>query len=87
METDTRQATAPDSFSSTFKIFLFVLPSTLVEHIFGHGHWVLFGLSFVAGAVLQALFPPRKYRLPLILGLATVAAIVIPVIAHFARWQ
>ena len=86
-ETDAIQSTAPDGISSTFKIVLFVIPPTLAEKLFPHGHWVLFGASLIGGALLQALWPPRTYRLPLILGLATAAAIVIPVIAHFAGWN
>ncbi|HSZ60948.1 MAG TPA: hypothetical protein VK828_04085 [Terriglobales bacterium] len=86
-ETDTIQSTAPDGISSTFKIFLFVIPSTLAQMLFPHGHWALFGVSFILGTLLQALWPPRTYKLPLILGLAIAAAVAIPVTARFAGWN
>lgn len=86
-ELEAKQLIAPDAISSTFKIFLFVIPPTLVEQAFPQRHWMLFGASFIVGALLQALWPPRTYRLTLILGLAAAAAIAIPVIAHFARWN
>ncbi len=82
----TRQLNAADDVSSAAKIVLFVLPPWAVEQ-FGQGHWVLFGSSFIAGALLQASIPPRTYKLPLILGLATAAAIIIPVVARLAGWQ
>ena len=86
-EPNALQSNAQDGISSTFKILLFVIPPTLVGKFLPHGHWVLFGASFIGGALLQTLSPPRTYRLPLILGLATAAAIVIPVMAHFAGWN
>ena len=88
-ETAVLQSTALDGISSSFKIFLFVFPPTLVEVFFRHGHYhhVLFGTSFIGGALLQALYPPRTYRLSQILGLAIAAAVAIPVFAHFAGWN
>jgi len=86
-ETDAQQSTALDWISLTFKIFYFLIPPTLVETFFPHGHYVLYGASFIGGALLQALWPPRTYRLPLILGVATAAAVAIPVISHFAGWR
>jgi hypothetical protein len=86
-ETDTTQSTAPDGISSTLKIFLFIIPSMLAQMLFPHGHWALFGVSFIVGALLQALWPPRTYKFPLILGLAIAAAVAFPVMAHFAGWN
>lgn len=83
-ETDVLQSTAPDDTWSIFKVVLLVIPPLLVSKVFPHGHWVLFGASFIAGTLLQAILPPRTYRLWRMLGIATAVAIVIPVIAHFA---
>ena len=58
-ETDAQQSTALDWISLTFKIFYFLIPPTLVETFFPHGHYVLYGASFIGGALLQALWPPR----------------------------
>jgi hypothetical protein len=88
-ETAVLQSTALDAISSSFKILLFVIPSTLVELFFPHGryHYVLFGTSFIGGALLQTLYPLRTYWLSQIFGLAIAAAVAIPVIAHFAGWN
>jgi hypothetical protein len=86
-QTDTEQSTQPDWISSAIKIFLFVIPSTVVAQYFPRGHQLLFGGSFIVGALLQALFPPRTYRLKYILGVTIAAAIVIPVINRLAGWN
>jgi hypothetical protein len=72
--------TKPDWLSSAFKVFLFVLPPTLVGQFFPRGHYMLYGVSLIVGALLQALFPPHKYRFWLILGIAFAAAIISPLI-------
>jgi hypothetical protein len=43
-------------------IFFFVTPPTLVEKVFPPGHYALLGASYIAGALLQALWPPRTYK-------------------------
>jgi hypothetical protein len=48
-ETDAQQATALDWISLTVKIFYFLIPPTLVEKFFPHGHYVLYGASFIGG--------------------------------------
>jgi hypothetical protein len=71
--------TKPDGSSSTFKIILFVLPPILAEQFRPHDN-TLWGISFVLGALLQALVPPHRYRFFLILGTAAAAAVLAPLI-------
>ena len=86
-ETDALQPVTPDGVSSALKVLLFATAPTLIGKLFPHGHWVLFGASFIIGALLQTLIPPRAYRLRLILGISAAAAVVIPVVAYLARWN
>jgi len=71
--------TKPDGPSSTVKIILLVLPPTLVVQFRPHDN-TLWGLSFVFGALLQALVPPHRYRFFLLLGAAAAAAVLAPLI-------
>lgn len=86
-QTGTVPSSEPDWISSTVKLLLFVIPSTVVTRFFPHGHEILFGASFIAGAFLQALVPPRMYKVKYIFGIAIAAAIVIPVLSRLAGWN
>jgi hypothetical protein len=84
-ETDASRSTAPNG--TWFPKLLSIIPPLLVAKLLRDGHWALFFASFVPGALLTALWPPRTYR-SMILGLATATAMVILVIvAHFAGWK
>lgn len=84
-ETDASRSTAPSG--PLYAKLLFPIPPLLVSKLWGNGHWVLFFASFIPGALLIALWPPRTYR-SLIFGLATATAMVILVIVgHFAGWK
>ena len=76
---DAKQSTDPGATAWTLKLVLFVLPATMVSIYVRHGHDLIFGASFVAGALMQSLIPPRTYRLKLIFTIAILAAILIPV--------
>ena len=76
---------AGDAVSGTLKVALYVIPSTLAIQFSPHGHHLVFGLSFIAGALLQALVPPRKYRFWWILGISTTAAVV-PSLNYLKGW-
>jgi hypothetical protein len=73
----------PNSLSSVLKMVLFVLPPTLVSQLHPHGHNVMYGLSFIAGGLLQTLIPPHKYRIWAILGTSVTAAVTSPLILHW----
>jgi hypothetical protein len=62
-ETNALRWTALGAISSTFKMFLFVIPRTLVGKFLPHGHWVLFGASFIGGALLQTLCAHKARKL------------------------
>ena len=79
-EAGATSSAAGDAVSGTIKTVLYVIPSTLAIHFLPHGHDVVFGLSFIAGALLQALVPPRKYKFWWILGMSTTAAVVLPIL-------
>jgi hypothetical protein len=74
--------TKPDWLSSAFKSFAFIMPPTVIAQIYPRGHHALYGVSLIFGALLQALYPPHKYRFWLILGTAFVAAVISPFILH-----
>jgi hypothetical protein len=78
------QSSAPDAVSATVKLVLFNLPSTFASVYLRHRE-VVFGLSFIVGALLQALIPPRTYRLKFILGVAIGAAILFAIINTLLR--
>ena len=59
---ETMKDSNPDWVSLAFKVFLFVLPPTLIEQFNPRGHSTLYGASLIVGALLQALFPPHRYR-------------------------
>jgi hypothetical protein len=85
-EASATPSTAGDAVSGTVKIVLYVIPSTLAIQFLPHGHHVMFGLSFIAGALLQALIPPRKHRFWWILGISTIAAVVLPILNYLKGW-
>lgn len=72
----------PDLLSSALKVLLFSLPPTLVEEFHLHSHGTMYGLSLVAGALLQTLIPPHTYRIWAILGVAFAGAIISLLIFH-----
>jgi hypothetical protein len=72
----------PHGVSSWIKVFLAILPLTLVVQIYPHGHHVLRGTSMILGALLQALCPPHGYRFWWMLGGAIVAAVIIPIVSR-----
>lgn len=68
--------------SSALKVLLFSLPPTLVEEFHFHNHRAVYGLSLVAGAILQTLIPPHTYRIWAILGVAFAGAIISLLVFH-----
>lgn len=68
------------------KLLLFAIPPTFVAKFFPHGHHILFGSSFVVGALLQTIVPPRKYKFLLIFGIAVAAMVLYSLVAYLAGW-
>lgn len=69
------------------KLFLFAIPPTFVAKLFPHGHHILFGSSFILGALLQAIVPPRKSKFFLIFGIAAAGTVLYPLAAYLFGWQ
>ncbi len=69
------------------RFIVFFFPPFLVSKLFPHGRWAWFFASFIAGALLVAILPPRTSR-SVSGGLVIAAAMLILVfIAHFAGWK
>jgi hypothetical protein len=74
METDSNSQ--KESVSTTIKMLLFCMPPSIAMYRFHVRNHAIVGLSWVAGALLQALVPPRKQRLIPILFVTIIAAAV-----------
>lgn len=72
---DTPKEATP-SATIWLKVCVAVLPSILVPRFNPPHEHLLFSLSLVAGVLLQALIPPRKKGLVLVLVLTSITAVV-----------
>ena len=86
-ETDPLQSTAPDGTSQILRNIIFVIPPLVVSKMFKDGHWGLFFASFIPGALLVALWPPRTYKSLRAGIVVAVVSFLLAVVAHFADWK
>jgi hypothetical protein len=56
-----------------FKIFVFLLPSTIATELMHQHNHLTIALSWICGAFLQALIPPARQGFLAILGFAIIA--------------